>query len=180
MKITYGSITINTSANTTGTGPAYLLYLNDFTFIDYCNTVDPVITCTVQVRCASGAITSGDVSVTAPTSNRNIICRSISPAFFQPNIGGNGTVGLNGWYPCSNPAFNPCIASADAIEFQYRKVGVTNWTTYTLSPYLYNAVQISMLSSGDYEYRYKNIDYSTGTTISCAGEYTVIKTVHIN
>ncbi|MGC4037874.1 MAG: hypothetical protein QM764_18065 [Chitinophagaceae bacterium] len=182
VKITYGSTVITTLANAAASGPAvYILTVNDFPFNDYCTLTDVDVTCTVQVKCSSGAIVSGDVTATANiSSNRSIICKSISPAFFQPNVGGNGTVGLNGWYPCSNPALNPCVAYAEGIEFQYRIVGTTSWTTSPLNPYLYNAYQVSGLASGNYEYRYRNIDYSTGTAVACYGPYTSIKTVHIN
>jgi hypothetical protein len=183
VKIKYGTVILNKTANVTSTssgGNISLLSVADFLLNDYCsiNTLD--IVCSIQVQCSDGSISSGDVVCTNNIlSFRNDICKHISPVFIQPI--GSGSVSLNGWIICTDPAFSPCMSYANAVEFSYRKLGTSTFTTYILSPYLGNAHVVSGLSSGTYEFMNRNIQYvSAGSnSILCWSPSTNLKTVVI-
>jgi hypothetical protein len=181
----YGSTNINTTANVTSHtafSNIYNLTVADVLLNDYCSISTLDVIASLNVQCSDGSTSSGDVTISNNIATfRADICYHVSPALFQPNVSGLGTAGLNGWYPCTDPSKNPCMSSADAIEFSYRKVGVTTWTVFTLKPYLSNAVTVSSLSSGTYEYTTRNIRYQPGTsTIDCVGPSSNIRTAIVN
>jgi hypothetical protein len=145
VKYSSGVYTVNmqgTVTNPTSTNGIYSISVPSVNLtaapnsLPFCSlsTMDVIIS--VEVSCDGGYIMSGDVVLTIDLNwLRTAICYTVCPAFFQPNPSGAGTASLNGWISCAN---NPCLDFADGVEFQYRKVGTTTWTTYNLIPYQNN------------------------------------------
>lgn len=134
--------------------------------------VDPTVTCPDNQNY------SGTISVQANIlTDRTNQCKNVAPGFVQPNISGQGTVGLNGYYPCQNTQYNPCFTLPDQMVFYYRKVGDSDWNNYILNAYLNNATVISGLQAGNYEFKRAN---KQGTSPFCMGPESDVVTVSIN
>jgi hypothetical protein len=148
-----------------------------FVFPNYCVTMsDLTLQVAPNVTCSGGQNETGNITAIA-TNIFTDQCKSIAPAFVQANLGGAGTVGLNGFFPCSSNQYNPCFVFPNQIEFQYKLQSATQWSSFILTPYLYNASIVNGLQAGIYEFKWRNTKI---TSPKCNGPFSEIITRTIN